>query len=214
MSTPELISPWPDEAEVGFTLDVPKQPRGGVAYARLVAAQRLLQDRVAGAALPADVSADVAARLEALCDELAAYQASEHERHDGWRPDLPGRGHPLLPTYIVDEDDELMLRGRVTFTRFYLGGNGAAHGGSQPLLFDDLLGRVVNHRQAGGVARTAYLKVTYRKITPIGRQLRFEATVDRIDGRKRWASARLYDAHGDVVADAEGLFIELRPGQP
>ena len=40
-----------------------------------------------------------------------------------------------------------------------------------------------------------------------------DATVDRVGGRKRWASVRLFD--GELtVADAEGLFVELLPGQP
>jgi predicted thioesterase len=63
------------------------------------------------------------------------------------------------------------------------------------------------------VARTAYLKVNYRAITPIGRELLVDATVDRVEGRKRWASARLFDGE-TPIADAEGLFVELLPGQP
>jgi len=79
-------------------------------------------------------------------------------------------------------------------------------------VFDDLLGRLAN---AGGrrTSRTAYLTVNYRSITPIGRELRLEGRVDRQEGRKRFLTGRLFD--GDTLcADAEGLFIELRPGQP
>jgi predicted thioesterase len=74
------------------------------------------------------------------------------------------------------------------------------------------LGRIANSGSRA-VSRTAYLKVNYRHITPIGVELRVEATVDRIEGRKRWISGRLFH-HDVLVADAEGLFIELRPGQP
>ena len=43
--------------------------------------------------------------------------------------------------------------------------------------------------------------------------LRIEATVDSESGRKRFGSVRLFN--GDVlVADGEGLFIELLPGMP
>ena len=63
------------------------------------------------------------------------------------------------------------------------------------------------------MARTAYLKVNYRAIVPLDIELQVDATVDRVEGRKRWASARLYN-DGTLVADAEGLFVELRPGQP
>ncbi len=113
---------------------------------------------------------------------------------------------------IIEEETEACVRGRVTFRRFHLGGNGAAHGGTLPLFFDDVLGRLSNGVDRR-VARTAYLHTNYRRITRVGVELHFEATVDRIEGRKRWASGRLFE--GDqLVADAEGLFVELRPGQP
>ena len=61
-------------------------------------------------------------------------------------------------------------------------------------------------------ARTAYLHVNYRSVTPLGRALHAEARLDRLDGRKRFLSASLRD--GELIcADAEGLFVELRPGQ-
>jgi len=97
----------------------------------------------------------------------------------------------------------------VRFTRFYLGGNGAAHGGAHPLLFDDVLGRVMNHSQPG-VSRTASLTVNYRRVTPLDVELRWEASRDRVEGRKRWGSARLLNAAGELLSDAEGLFIGPR----
>jgi acyl-coenzyme A thioesterase PaaI-like protein len=120
---------------------------------------------------------------------------------------------PVLPPYIIDTETDVKITGRVTFPRFYLGGNGAAHGGAHTLLFDDVLGRVMNHHRPG-VSRTARLTVNYRRITPIDVELAFDVTVDRIDGRKRFGSGRLHDPAGQLVADAEALFLELLPGQP
>ncbi|MFI5953203.1 PaaI family thioesterase [Cryptosporangium sp. NPDC051539] len=106
-----------------------------------------------------------------------------------------------------------VVRGRVTFGTFYLGGNNAAHGGTVTLLFDEVLGIMANSDNPPPPRRTAYLTVNYRKITPIGVELRVEASVDRTEGRKRWATGRLF--RGDqLVADAEGLFVKLRAGQP
>jgi acyl-coenzyme A thioesterase PaaI-like protein len=209
-----VMTPWPETdvaADTSWDERAPA-PRGGVEFGALHVAQRLLQDRLSGAVLPADVAKETTERLLDLCDALAAYQADEPDRYDGWRPDLPGRGHALLPAYFVDHEDESTLRGRVTFTRFHLGGNGAVHGGVHPLLFDDILGRVMNHHQPG-VARTASLTVNYRRITPLGVELHFEASRDRVDGRKRWGSARLFDASGALLSDAETLFLQLLPGQ-
>jgi acyl-coenzyme A thioesterase PaaI-like protein len=208
------VRPWPDDETVREGGSLENSPRGGDGYRALVSAQRLLQDRVAGAVLPADIVARVTAQIEELAELLSAYQGDESQRWDGWRPDLPGRGHPLLPQFVIEEETDSMIRGRVTFTRFYLGGNGAVHGGVTPLLFDDLLGQVVNRHHAEGVARTAYLTVNYRSIGRIDEVLHFDATIDKIAGRKRWGSARLVNGQGELVADAEGLFVKLRPGQP
>jgi hypothetical protein len=211
--SPHAATPWPDEDERRAAWEAAaSENRGGTAYGEFIAAQRLIQDRVAGAVLPQDVLVDVTARLSALAAELAPYQVAEPDRWDGWRPDIPGRAMPLLPPYVIDERGEGSLRGHVTFTRFYLGGGGAAHGGSHTLLFDDLMGHLAG--LAGGVARTAYLTVNYRWITPIDVHLAFDCTLDRVDGRKRLVTARLRDPENRVVADAEGLFVRLRPGQP
>jgi predicted thioesterase len=61
--------------------------------------------------------------------------------------------------------------------------------------------------------RTAYLKINYRHIVPIGRELQFDAGIDRVDGRKIFVSGRLSD--GDtLLTEADALFVRLKPGQP
>jgi acyl-coenzyme A thioesterase PaaI-like protein len=210
--TTHSTTPFPDEQDrkKAWAAAVAEK-RGGTAYVGLIAAQRLLQDRLAGAVFPAELVAELTARLTELTTLLAAHQAPEPERWDGWRPDIPGRAMPLLPPYLIEERGEGWLRGRVTFTRFYLGGNGAAHGGAHTLLFDDVMGHVSG--QAGGIARTAYLTINYRRITPIDVELTFDVRMDGVTGRKRFVSARLYNPAGEVVADCEGLFLRLLPGQ-
>lgn len=195
-----------------------EQLRGGPEHAALHTAHRLLNDRLTGAALPVDVERDVAARLAELNELLAAHQAPrEHDRVDGLRDDLPGRGHPLLPAFVVDDevvgDGSGSMRGRVTFTRFQLGGGAAVHGGVPPLLFDDVLGRVANQGKPF-VARTAYLKTDYRQVTPLDVELFWDVSLDRVEGRKRFTTGRLTDATGTVLIDAQALFVELLPGQP
>ena len=185
---------------------------GGPGFGDLVAAMRDLQDVFVGASPPLDVVDRMADQIRALAAEFRAWQPDEDSAPAGMRNDLPGRGSAMLVPVIIEEQDAHHMRGRVTFTRFHLGGNGAAHGGTLPLMFDDVVGRLVNGPDAP-VARTAFLHVNYRRITKVGVELRVEATVDTIEGRKRWASGRLWE--GDLlVADAEGLFVELRPGQP
>jgi acyl-coenzyme A thioesterase PaaI-like protein len=186
--------------------------RGGAPYSRFFTHFCALQDKVTSSDPPEEVWAEAATHIEAALALLQPWEAPEWERPAGTRRDLPGRGNPMLIPFDLDEETSTSIRGRSMFRPFHLGGNGAAHGGTLPLLFDDLLGRIAN---SGGrpVARTAYLKVNYRKITPIGVELTAEATVDHVEGRKRWVSGRLLQ-DGTLLADAEGLFIQLLPGQP
>ncbi|MBW8826074.1 MAG: PaaI family thioesterase [Acidobacteria bacterium] len=171
-----------------------------------------MQDRLASTNPPEAALVEVAERLEELSTLLEPWVVPEGEQIAGTRIDLPSRGLSLLPPFVVDDATEDTVTGHVVFRRFYLGGNGAAHGGALPLFFDELLGHLANSGERPR-ARTAYLHVNYRHITPIEVELRFDANVHRIDGRKRWVTGRIHD--GDtLVSDAEGLFVTLLPGQP
>jgi acyl-coenzyme A thioesterase PaaI-like protein len=201
---PDAPDPWQNLAA--------EAPSGGPAFPALVSGMRRLQDLVVGSNPPDEVVAAAADAIGRLVDLLEPWEVPEGRSPAGRREDLPGRGHPLLLPVVFDERTDDHLVGRVRFTRYHLGGNGAAHGGTVPLLFDEVLGRLSN---SGGRprARTAYLHVNYRAITPIGPELRVEARVEREEGRKRWVTGTLH--HGDqLVADADGLFVVLRPGQP
>jgi 3-oxoacyl-[acyl-carrier protein] reductase len=77
--------------------------------------------------------------------------------------------------------------------------------------FGELLGQLSNAGRPR--ARTAYLHVDYRKITPIGVPLQLHGAFVSEEGRKRVLAATAH-ADGGLVAEARGLFVELRPGQP
>jgi hypothetical protein len=62
-------------------------------------------------------------------------------------------------------------------------------------------------------ARTAWIRVNYRRVIPIEHQLVATANVAHHHGRKLTVTGEL--RAGDVVvADADGLFIQLRSDQP
>jgi hypothetical protein len=213
--TSHATTPWPDEdAKLAAWHTAISEVRGGDEYIELIRLQRLVQDRVSGATYPDEALHTVTEKLRELSEYLAPLQAPEPERWDGWRSDIPGRALPIMPPYFIDElaPDAKSLRGHVTFTRFYLGGNAAVHGGTHTLLFDDLMGHITG-RQKDGISRTAYLKVNFRKITPIDVELTFDVTLDAVDDRKRWLTGRLYGPSGELVSDAEALFLRLLPGQ-
>jgi len=169
-------------------------------------------DALASAQPDEDTIARVEVELGALTDLLAPLEVPERERVYGRRQELDGRGQATVPPFVVTAADDNEVRGTVRFGAYFLGGNMAAHGGAIPLFFDEILGRLA---QAAGrtACRTAYLKTDFRSITPIGPTLTVRAWFEREEGRKRFLRATLH--HGEVLcAEADALFVELRPGQP
>lgn len=184
---------------------------GGETFGDYVDAMRDVQDLVAGTSPPADVIAEATSQLRSLAALLDPWRRPEGELIAGRRHDLPGRGNPFFPPFVIDEQDVDSVRGRVTFTDHYLGGGAAAHGGALSLMFDELLGWLAN---SGGrpIARTAYLHIDYRNVTPLDTELTFEGRIDRAEGRKVYATGVL--RNGDTVTvEVECLFVVLQPGQ-
>ena len=188
---------------------VPEPPTG---YVQMIEQARLLLDAMAAAVLDADTVEHVTEVLRDLTERLAEAGVEESRQLSGRVENAPGRGQLLAPPAAIVHVDDLRIECSVTFTRHHLGGNGAVHGGALPLLFDDILGRFA---QSGGrpIARTAYLHVDYRSVTPVDKPLRLVGQFVSEEGRKRIIRATLED--GDTLcAEAEGLFVALRPGQP
>jgi hypothetical protein len=213
MSTPEhggasdlpgpeaLTAAWLGRAELG--------PQPG--FSALIDALRTLQDTVTGSRPPAETLEETTRQLAELARQLAKYPVDERNQIAGHLADIPGRGQALIPPVYLDEVVPGRIRGHVTFGRYYLGANGAVHGGALPLVFDDVMGRLSSTGRPPG--RTAYLNLSYRSITPIETRLMIEARLESEEGRKRFLRAEL--RHGDTLcAEAEALFIALRPGQP
>jgi acyl-coenzyme A thioesterase PaaI-like protein len=175
--------------------------------AALVESLRALQDDAAAAAPPAEVSAEAATLLRTASALLRPWALPVAEQPAGRMSDVPGRGQTLGPVTSIEERTATYMRGRVRFTRFYVG-VGAVHGGALPLLFDEILGLVASSAD-GPLLRTAYLHVNYRSLTPVDTDLVFESRVVRRTGRKHFMTGTLSD--GDrLCADAEALFVVPR----
>lgn len=181
----------------------------GDGYDELTSALRGFLDAVATAG-PHD-------QVRALTEDLRSWTAllagfwQDEQRVFGARFDLPDRGQTLTPVFSPRVVTTSRAEGAVWFGDYFHGSNGAAHGGTLPLLFDEVFGHIALER--GRRARTAYLCTDFRSITPIGVELQVRAWVERVEGRKLFLAADL--RHDEVVcAEAEALFVLLRDGAP
>jgi acyl-coenzyme A thioesterase PaaI-like protein len=189
-----------------------RSPGGGTEYGDMIAALRDFLDNVAAAAPDTATTIALTTDLKRWADRLSDDAVPERRQIFARRLDLPGRGQTMSPNFITVAGDRDSVEGTVTFGRYFLGGGGAVHGGAIPLLFDEVLGRLASSADRAP-ARTAYLHTDYRSITPVGEELAVRAWFVSEQGRKRILRAEL--THGDTLcAEAEGLFIELRPDQP
>jgi uncharacterized protein (TIGR00369 family) len=84
------------------------------------------------------------------------------------------------------------------------GAPGLAHGGAVATVLDDVLGTVLLTQ--GRPAVTARLTVDYVRPVVLGRQLKAEAWLVGVEGRKAQVAGFLVDGT-TVVAEAEALFV-------
>ncbi len=184
---------------------------------RLAAAMRNVIELLMNTEAPEDELRAATGRVERLVDRLKALPRHRAPRSHPRNPavntpaaffdlsPLVGLANPVAPPVALWTDGDV-VRGRVVFGTAYQGPPGYVHGGLVAALFDEVLG--FTQWMTGNPGMTGTLKVRYRKPTPLHTELRFEATVERVDGRKIFTEARLYD--GDTItADAEGVFISL-----
>jgi len=214
-----------DDPELGLHSDVPPgipQPELWAEYAvsadpedgygELLGSVRQFLDHFAAARPDSDVINRLTRELRSWSSELARHSVGERDQFFARRFDLPDHGQCLSPRFSASEMTRDQIVGITHFGRFHLGGNGAVHGGVIPLLFDEVLGWLAT---SGGrpPCRTAYLHVDYRAIAPVGRDLQVRGEFTSEVGRKRLLHGTLMD--GDTLcAEVEGLFVELKPGQP
>lgn len=129
--------------------------------------------------------------------------------HEDYLPRSPvvGAASPLSPG-IEWEITHGRMTARGSFGAAYEGPPGYVHGGMIALAFDEMLG-IVNIAN-NNPAMTAKLSVRYRRPTPLHAEIRFEAWVERVEGRRITSRAELH--HGETLcAEAEGLFIQPSP---
>lgn len=181
-------------------------------YGELLDSVRSMLDHLAAARLDESTSRELRRQVDEVRDRLASHAVAETDQVFAHRRDLPAHGQTFVPPYVVRSADRDEVRATVHFGRYFLGANAAVHGGAITLLFENLFGELAI---SGGrsFGRAAYTHVDFRAVTPVGRELMLHAWFESEVGRKRVLRGELRD--GEVLCvEAEGLVVELRPGQP
>lgn len=184
---------------------------------RAAAGMRRAIDRLVATSAPLEVLAEVADRMEEVADLLDDFprgrryvgfaesaNSGDAGGHFDFSPIL-GVAQPIAPPLETEVHDGLVV-GRVAFGAAYEGPPGCVHGGLIAASFDELLGMAQS--LGGQPGMTGTLTVRYRRPTPLHTPLRFEAQLDRVEGRKIFTSGRCLN--GDVVtAEAEAIFVSV-----
>jgi len=178
---------------------------------------RRLIDHLVAADVPEEDLAEAVTHL-ARVDEMLARHPRARAREVA-PPDLDdlqktfsgdpifGRRNPIAPPVRMEVRDG-MVTGRARFGRAYEGPPGHVHGAIIAAVFDQLLG--ISVLASGRMGMTGTLSIKYRAPTPLHTDVVFDGRAERASGRKIVARGRLR-AGETLCAEAEGLFVKLRP---
>ncbi len=213
-----------DETEGRFTHWDASRMQATGAWAekrRLASAMRLVIERLVTSDAPEDELARAADALERYGERLT--QHPRRNKYEGWAETGPagntaaffdqspiiGLANPLAPPIELRAvGDGQRVEGRVRFGSAYEGPPGCVHGGWVAAAFDEVLGYA--NSLSGIPGMTARLTINYRKPTPLLTELRFEAHLDKVEGRKKFVTGQVY-AGDKLTAEAEGLFVSVDP---
>jgi uncharacterized protein (TIGR00369 family) len=87
---------------------------------------------------------------------------------------------------------------------------GFVHGGILATLLDEAMSKSVRAR--GKTTMTRSMEIDYLRPVHSAAPFRLEGRILRSEGRKYWTEARILNPSGHILAEAKGLFIELRIG--
>ncbi len=183
------------------------EDRGGPHFGDFVDLIRGVMDAARFVNPTDDLARELVADLSAITAKMKTAIVPAAEAAGDTRSDLPARGNVALPPYTMLAAGPAGVEADAHFRPFHIG-EGAVHGGNVSLLFDELAGTAVMYRVTTGFPRTAYLKVDYRSLTPLGPTLRAKVWVDRVEGRKLFVRGSLHDG-ATLCAEMEALFIEV-----
>jgi acyl-coenzyme A thioesterase PaaI-like protein len=184
----------------------------------IASAVRAVMERVVATSAPADAMRVAAAKLHEAADELEGYPHGRTYYGSGEsslagdpgaffdHSPVAGLANPLAPPlHLRVEGDEIV--GEVRWGSAYEGAPGCVHGGYVLAAFDEVLGLAQD--LGGQPGMTGTLTTKFRKPTPLHRDLRFVARITSMEGRKTFTTGELYDPEGNLLAEADAVFITV-----
>lgn len=135
----------------------------------------------------------------------------QHKKHSLTAGTLLGPGRIPVPPLVFTDDKHLVSM--IYLSTDLCGHVGIVHGGMLATMMDEGLARCGFTSLPNHVGVTARLTINYRNPTPAGSFVVLKAETIKVEGRKVWVSGRLEklgdsDQPGELLAEAEGLFIE------
>jgi acyl-coenzyme A thioesterase PaaI-like protein len=185
---------------------------------RLADAMRLVIERLVPSNAPEDELRRAADGLERYAEALRSHPRLRYVHGFGEsatagdvgaffdQSPMIGLANPLAPPIRLSQTGPRTALGLVTFGSAYEGPPGSVHGGFVAAAFDEVLGYVQSLGERPGMTGT--LTVRYRSPTPLHTELRFEAELVRMEGRKIFTRAQVLGG-GRLCAEAEGIFISV-----
>jgi len=135
--------------------------------------------------------------------EHGSYGQISHELNP-----LAGWSNPLAPPVNAWIDGE-SAHATCECGWAYEGPPGSVHGGIVSAIFDQFLG--VAQILGGQPGMTGYLHVNYHNRTPVNTQLKLQASLVKVEGRKTIMRGEMF-ADDIMTASCEGLFVQPRGG--
>jgi acyl-coenzyme A thioesterase PaaI-like protein len=188
------------------------------AHDRLTASVRRLIDATIRTEVEAGTVAAAADQIEAVTAQLSesltpgsfGVQATPDGRSIALGNVVIGQRNPVAPPLVIEYSADGTVHTEFELGAAYEGPPGHVHGGVCALILDHVLGATAH--QPGKPAVTGTLTLRYLRGTPLGRPLRAQAHVERIEGAKTFAVGHIAGP-GGITVEAEGVFIHPKGGR-
>jgi acyl-coenzyme A thioesterase PaaI-like protein len=117
--------------------------------------------------------------------------------------------NPIGLKLIFNETAPGEVMADVSLPEKYQGYPGMVHGGIVAAMLDEIAGRALMGGNPPRFMYTARMDIHYRSNVPIGEPLRLIGRVGKIKNRTATATGTLYNAEGDLLAEAEVLLVNV-----